>query len=223
MGWFTKGLEAFLGADIDIDTHKVTAILIDCNNAGPSAGAYKITGVTNADPSTITTQAAHGLAVGDEVEIFSVGGAVGVNGVQIVNTVPTSTTFTVDLASAPGAYTSGGFILDLSITFESELAVASNSVISTVEIPTSGRSKTNGVLDLPDATFSAVSHPTGGSVQAWAIVKAGPTPGGASDAASARRLIIAQTPATAGLTGLPATPNSTNLNLTFSAQGVGSI
>lgn len=68
-----------------------------------------VTGVTNVTNPTITTSTAHGLAVGQIVQIAAVGGATGVNGTWKVATVPTSTTFTIT-AAAPGVYTSGGAV-----------------------------------------------------------------------------------------------------------------
>lgn len=67
-----------------------------------------ITNVSNVANPTITTTTAHGLVVGQMVSIASVVGATGVNGTWTVLTVPTTTTFTITLASGPGAYSSGG-------------------------------------------------------------------------------------------------------------------
>ena len=64
-----------------------------------------ITGVTNADPTTITTATAHGLVAGDAVIIASVGGATGANGTWTVATVPTANTFTIDLPPVPKTIT----------------------------------------------------------------------------------------------------------------------
>lgn len=69
---------------------------------------FTITGITNANPWVVTTQNAHGLLVGETVQIAGVVGATGSNGTFTVNAVPSATTFNV-AATAPGAYTSGGF------------------------------------------------------------------------------------------------------------------
>jgi hypothetical protein len=76
----------------------------------PTTGA--ITGVTNASPPVVTS-VAHGLAVGDVVTIYGVGGATGANDTFRVSAVGTVDTFTVQTLaaanpSAPGVYTSGG-------------------------------------------------------------------------------------------------------------------
>ncbi|HZZ82541.1 MAG TPA: autotransporter-associated beta strand repeat-containing protein, partial [Gemmataceae bacterium] len=67
-----------------------------------------ITGVTNTVNPTITTSAAHGFVVGQQITIANVVGATGVNGTFTITSVPTPTTFTIALASAPGAYLYGG-------------------------------------------------------------------------------------------------------------------
>jgi hypothetical protein len=80
------------------------------NNYTSTAVGSGVSGVSNANPSTITTSSAHGLIVGQVVVIASVGGATGANGTWVVATVPSSTTFTISLASSPGVYTSGGTV-----------------------------------------------------------------------------------------------------------------
>lgn len=69
-----------------------------------------ITGVTNAASAVVTTSAAHGLGVGDKVTIASVVGATGVNGTWVISAVGSTTTFTVPVGAAPGAYSSGGTV-----------------------------------------------------------------------------------------------------------------
>ncbi len=72
--------------------------------------AINVSGVTNTTNPTITTSTNHSLAVGNVVTITSVGGATGVNGTFTVQSVPSSTTFTITLGTAPGAYTTGGTV-----------------------------------------------------------------------------------------------------------------
>jgi hypothetical protein len=78
-----------------------------------------ITNATVANPSVITTNAAHGLATGDVVFISGVLGTTTVNGVRTV-TVLSSTTFSVGVAGV-GAYTSGG-VFSLNGMWKIELA-----------------------------------------------------------------------------------------------------
>lgn len=75
----------------------------------PASGA--ITGVTNANPPVVTSNA-HGRSVNDLVFIAGVVGATGVNGLSRISAV-TANTFTLQTLAAanpgaPGAYTSGG-------------------------------------------------------------------------------------------------------------------
>ncbi len=151
---FEKGREGFLG-NFDWSANKYKAILVDMNDAGPAAGAWVITGVTNTVNPTITTSVAHGLNVGQKVAIFGVGGAVGVNGIFDVATVPTTTTFTVTLASAPGVYTSGGFIANLSLTFLSEFVPLAGRVATSAAL--NGKTITSGVADANDVSWSSVA------------------------------------------------------------------
>lgn len=69
-----------------------------------------ITGVTNVASAVVTTSGAHGLGVGDKVTIAGVVGATGVNGTWVVSAVGSTTTFTVAVGAAPGAYSSGGTV-----------------------------------------------------------------------------------------------------------------
>jgi hypothetical protein len=66
-----------------------------------------ITAVTNVANAAITTSAAHGLTTGQTVVISGVLGATGANGIWTVTVVDT-THFTINNASGPGTYTSGG-------------------------------------------------------------------------------------------------------------------
>lgn len=99
--------ERKLGAGLDLVNATVRAILTDNTEYG-----FAVTAATNANPIQITTGAAHGLATGDYVAIFGVGGNTNANGrfrVTVINT----TQFTLDGGVGNGAYTSGGFVVDL--------------------------------------------------------------------------------------------------------------
>ena len=98
-------------------THKKFRFFKD--NSVITETASTINAMTNANPGVFTTSAAHGLAVGDEVYIDSVGGTTGINGkFYLVNTVPTGTTFSVKSiltgtavsTVSSGTYTSGGSV-----------------------------------------------------------------------------------------------------------------
>lgn len=200
---FEKGREGFGAADIDWDANKIKAVLVDMNDAGPALGAYVITGVTNVANPTITTSAAHGLAVGNVVSIFSVGGAVGVNGVFTVASVPTSTTFTIT-ASAPGAYTSGGFLANLSLTYLSEFVPAGGRIATSGAL--ANKTNVGGVFDADDSVLSSV---TGDPCEAILIVRAAAAEVDVDLADTAQRLIAFYSTGA----GLPVTPGGSNITL----------
>lgn len=68
---------------------------------------------TTAAPSVVTTSTAHGLAVGDVVEIVGAIGNTNINGTWVVATVPTATTFTVPMPGGPATGTAGGFAMKM--------------------------------------------------------------------------------------------------------------
>lgn len=224
MAFFDKGLEGFAGAGslgkISFDENKIKIVLVDMNDAGPSAGAWVVTGCTYSGTTvTVSTQAVHGMTTGDRFQIWAVGGITNVTGTFTVVSAPTTTTFTfLSTATPTGTYTSGGFVADLSLTYLSEFVPAGGRV-ATSPVLTS-KTITGGVLDAADVTFTSV---TGDPFEAWVMVRAAATDGDADLADTAQRLILAQSPATPGLTGLPLTPVGGNINVTFASQGIAKI
>jgi hypothetical protein len=83
-------------------------------NTKPLSGT--ITGTTNANPDVITTATAHGLAVGDPINLAGVLGDTAVNGNFYALATPSPTTFTISATTGNGAvaiagngaYTGGG-------------------------------------------------------------------------------------------------------------------
>lgn len=95
--------------------HKDRLWMSGCCYAGES---YKATATIAADPTgatwvgnvaTITTSAAHGLNVGDVVVIAGVADS-SYNGIHVVATVPSTTTFTYALAAVSDASSGGGTV-----------------------------------------------------------------------------------------------------------------
>lgn len=60
--------------------------------------------ITDVTDSTVTTQSAHGLEVGDKVLINRVVGAVSANGIYTILSVPTTTTFTAGFDASAETY-----------------------------------------------------------------------------------------------------------------------
>lgn len=90
-----------------------------------------VTGVTNAASAVVTTSGAHGLGVGDKVTIASVVGATGVNGTWVISAVGSTTTFTVPVGAAPGAYTSGGTVTAIASAAAQTYPVATGMKLGT--------------------------------------------------------------------------------------------
>ena len=77
---------------ISWDENKIKCVLVDMNDAGPTPGAFVVSGVTYSGTTvTVTTSAAHGMTAGDRFDIFSVGGVTNVSGECVVVTAGTPT------------------------------------------------------------------------------------------------------------------------------------
>jgi hypothetical protein len=98
-----------------VASNNIDESLISIEATATVAQAF-LSAATRANPGTFTTTAAHGLLVNDPVSISSVVGMTQVNGLAglTINTVPTTTTFTLALNGIPldtsgyTAYISGG-------------------------------------------------------------------------------------------------------------------
>ena len=210
---FDPAAEGFGLGEIDFDGHKWRAILVDMDDAGPTPGSMRITAVTNTDPATFTTAAAHGLAVGDKITVFGVQGAAGANNPVAtpfwrVASVPSATTFTVDLPAAPGAYDSGGYIGDLEAKFLSEFVPAVGQTSRSNRI--TGKTVTDRVFSSGPITFPQVS---GDRSEAVLLCKTADTDTDATAdlADAAIRLVCFYD----SLAGLPVTPGSPAADLTW--------
>lgn len=197
---FLLGAQKLLTAGIDCDTDTLKLALVNTATAGAAAKA--ITNATNATPIVVTS-ATHGYANGDIVVIKGVGGNTAANGKFIV---AGQTTNTFNLTAYPagtnvagsGAYTSGGYALNLS-TIEFWAALSAGVIGTPQTLGTIAT--TNAALDAADATFTAVS----GAVVDMAVIY--------KDTGSA---------ATSPLlhyeddyTGLPVTPNGGDITYAF--------
>ncbi len=109
----------YLNEILTIDNVYPLYWLVDFDDTLASKAPSVISGITIADPGVITTDAAHGLAVGDIVSIYSIVGTTQLNNRMFkVATVPTTTTLTlIDIdsvdaidTSAYTAWSSGGVI-----------------------------------------------------------------------------------------------------------------
>lgn len=153
---FLKGLQAFSNKEIDWNSDTIQCLLLT-----PVADtALKIiTAASNANPAVLTSTA-HGLTVNDVVAIGRVGGNQSCNGVFRVNTVPDANTFTLKslrdglVVQGSGAYTSGGYLLNL--TTATNRADIDAGQIGTAQTLASA-TLVNGELDAADVTFTSVT------------------------------------------------------------------
>lgn len=223
MGYFAKGRQAFADGLIAWNTNRLLAYLLDVDDLGPSAGAWRVqTASVSGSTVTVNTQANHGLTTNDEVEIWGLTGLANVTGIFQV-TVTDLDTFTYTATSPSGTHTAGtGYLVNLTAyTFLSQINVGGTADVAKIAISITGRDTTNGYIDAPDATWTAV---TGDVVEMVAIVMAAATDVSTNDAnETVQRLLLCMTPATPGLSGLPQTPSNGNINLNFSSQGVGRV
>jgi hypothetical protein len=197
---FEAGREGFLGGDVDWDADTIKCTLVDMDDIG---AAKVITGATNATPIVVTA-ASHGFSNGDIVAIYGVGGNTAANGIFKVANVATNTFELTTRAGANvsgnGAYTSGGRVMNLtSADFYNDIASGARVAVATL----ASKTKTGGVADAADVTYSAV---TGDVCEAIIIWKD-------TGVESTSRLIAFIQNAT----GLPVTPNGGDITITWSS------
>jgi hypothetical protein len=133
-----------------------------------SSFGMSVTGATAASPIVLTTSLGNVTAVGDKIVTLGIGGTLGANGTYRCSaqdaTHITLQTYNGTNTTGVGAYTSGGFALNISkFQYYSQIV---GSVIGT-PVSLSGASFTNGVLNCTGpVTHNSV--PTG-VVSAWVI------------------------------------------------------
>lgn len=154
---FEKGREAFGLGNIAWTSATIKAALLDPTVT--STAVKPITGATNATPIVVTATA-HGYVNGDIVYIDGVAGNPAANGIWLIAGVATNTfnlTNPVSAANAvgSGAYTSGGFAINLGPTIQN-LSDISGGVIGTA-VQLTSPTITQGVANAAGVTFASVS------------------------------------------------------------------
>lgn len=195
---FEKGREGFLGGDVDWDADTIKATLVDMDDI---SAAKVITGATNATPIVITATS-HGYSNGDIVSIYGVGGNSAANGVFKVANVTTNTfeltTRAGSNVAGSGAYTSGGRVMNLtSADFFDD--IASGGRIATATL--ASKTKTNGVADAADVTYSAVTGDVSEAIIIWKDT---------GTESTSRLIAFIQ-----NATGLPVTPNGGDITIAW--------
>lgn len=196
---FLKGAIRLLNGGIDCDTDTMKLALL---NRATMDQAKAISAATNATPIVVTSNS-HGYANGDVIVIGGVLGNTAANGKFIV---ASQTTNTFALTAYPagtnvagsGAYTSGGYALNLStVEFYGDVDAGVVGTPQTLASVTT----TNAALDAADATFTAVSG---------AVVDIGVIYKDTGSAATSPLLHFED-----DYTGLPVTPNGGDITYAF--------
>jgi hypothetical protein len=159
---FEKGAEGFADKTIGWSVDTINAVLMT-----PTAdtGIRIITGVTNANPAVFTS-VAHGLSVNDVVCTGGILGNLAANQLALVATTPTADTFTLKTlkdnlpVQGSGAYTSGGWIISLMSQFRDAFDAAQTGTPQVL----GSKTKTNGILDAADVSFTAITGTIIGSL-----------------------------------------------------------
>jgi hypothetical protein len=100
-----------------------------------AATSFNISAITTSGSGPFTVTITTGTTknkfiIGQTITVSGVGGATGVNGNQVVTGLPTTTSFTISLASSPGSYTSGGTVLgDIAIAGNQYPQVFNNAAV----------------------------------------------------------------------------------------------
>lgn len=179
-------------------TYKNTATLTVPSSIIAGTGGV-ITAVAVGTTTTITTQSAHGLAVGDAVYINGVVGVTGINGkFAQVSSTPTTTTFAIALVTS-GAWTSGGTVYLCTIAdIEADvIGVDSNAAPGDI---TTQITQVNGVATSNLTALSAANFESNADYAARCRLKLGAlSPNGAAQsyeyfALKAQELLAAETP-----------------------------
>lgn len=199
-GFFEKGRQAFALGDVDWVADDIKVSLMDLNDI-----AKVITGATNATPIVVTATA-HGFVNGDVVSISGVGGNTAANGRwrianQATNTFQLTDYNTGANVAGNGAYTSGGFAMNLT-TPDFWDDVSAGAVVT---IALANKTAAFGVLDSDDVTFNNVSGDVSEALIIWKDT--------ATPADSALLILLDAN----HVTGLPVTPNTGNISTTWSS------
>jgi len=115
----------FTNFALDLNTGILT-LTPDLTSSITSSALIAVSDVTNANPGVVTTSSPHGLETGNQVIPSSIGGTVEINGLELIVTVLTGTTFEISVnTTAFGVYTSGGNVIEPGITRQGSAVVRS--------------------------------------------------------------------------------------------------
>lgn len=206
-GLFRRWKKAALDADSDLLVNNIKAVLFDLTDL-IGVGCRAITGATNATPIVLTVTS-HGYTNGDYVSISGVLGNTAANGTRKIKNQATNSFELTDIddvnIAGNGAYTSGGFAINLTtLDFLDDLPSGGRVAISG---NLASKTTTNGRFDFDDFTWSSVTGD-----QSEAVFFYDDTP-----ATEATKFLIAVDD---GATNLPVTPNGGNITYQVNASGL---
>jgi hypothetical protein len=145
------------------DTNKATLLSMS-TQAGK---IYLVTGATNASPIVLSLTSTTGITTGDIVVVGGVGGNLAANGTWQVGTVVANTSIQLltrldgNNSTGSGAWTSGGWIIDVSSA--ATLSDVSANTIGT-DVALSGETATLGVANASSWTWTSLT-----ATEAWAV------------------------------------------------------
>lgn len=165
----------------------------------PSTGGV-VTGVASGSSTTLTTQSAHGLTVGDGVMVAGVTGVAGLTAptFALVAAVPSATTFTIGVATS-GSWISGGTVYKATVAemVADVIGLGSNAGVGQVDTTVT---TTNGVSCSNATPWSAVNYESNVDYAARcrlslaALSPNGPSQSAEYFARTAASILLAQTP-----------------------------
>jgi hypothetical protein len=175
---------AGVGATLTANSNGVIAA-IDGQNVG-AAVSQTITNVTNSTTTvTATVASTAGLAIGQTVTIAGITGFTtnNPNGTFVVNTIPSGTTFTYIVASAPtGSYTSGGTAVANAdrVLVKNEATAANNGIYVVTQIGTAGTpyiltraTDANTNTTITPGLFTFIEQGSTNGAQGWVLSTSG--------------------------------------------------
>jgi hypothetical protein len=172
---FELAREKFLGGDLDWDAQNFKAALLDLGTA--DTGIKAISSSTNATPIVVTATS-HGFANGDIVYIGDHATNTAANGVWKIANQATNT-FELQRPDGTNAVGNGvggatGYAVNLGPSVASDFwNDFDGALVGALSANLANKTKTQGIADADDVTFSAV---TGNTVEAVAIIRDTGTP-----------------------------------------------
>lgn len=158
---------------------------IDGQNVG-TAVSQTITGVTNSGTTvTATVASTAGLAIGQTITVAGITGFTtnNPNGTFVVNTIPSGTTFTYIVASAPtGTYSSGGTVVANAdrVLVKNEATAANNGIYTVTQVGDASHpyiltrsTDANTNTTITPGLFTFVEQGTTNGAQGWVLSTSG--------------------------------------------------